>query len=309
VPEAALDPQLPICDSHFHFYPEGSAVHPPYLPGEFVRDITSGHAIVATCHVETSGSAYRVDGPIELRPVGETEWVASAPAEARIEGIIALADLMLGDAVEPVLDEHERAAGGRLRGVRFRRNLYGLPPEPPADFFGETAVRAAAAALERRRLVLELGTTFYLLPSLTAFVRTMPGLPVVVDHLGWSAPGGDHGAALERWRVSVRELAECENVFVKTSGIGRPGVVDPSAFGSPPASEEIAARCGPQVRFVIEAFGSRRCLFGSNFPWDAYLCEYATLWNAYKRIAAEASDGEKADLFHDTAVRLFRLRG
>ena len=33
-------------------------------------------------------------------------------------GTVAMADLMLGDAVAPVLEAHLRAAGGRLRGIR-----------------------------------------------------------------------------------------------------------------------------------------------------------------------------------------------
>jgi predicted TIM-barrel fold metal-dependent hydrolase len=34
---------------------------------------------------------------------------------------------------------------------------------------------------------------------------------------------------------------------------------------------------------------------------------YATLWNAFKRIAAGASAAEKADLFSGTARRVYRL--
>jgi predicted TIM-barrel fold metal-dependent hydrolase len=31
------------------------------------------------------------------------------------------------------------------------------------------------------------------------------------------------------------------------------------------------------------------------------------LWNAFKRIATDASPSEKAALFHDTAARIYRL--
>jgi L-fuconolactonase len=42
---------------------------------------------------------------------------------------------------------------------------------------------------------------------------------------------------------------------------------------------------------------------------DRWGADYPTLWNAFKRIAAGASDAEKADLFAGTANRFYRLEG
>ena len=50
-------------------------------------------------------------------------------------------------------------------------------------------------------------------------------------------------------------------------------------------------------------------MFESNFPVDKRSCSYTTLWNAFQRIAADASPAEKAALFHDTATRVYRLDG
>jgi L-fuconolactonase len=49
-------------------------------------------------------------------------------------------------------------------------------------------------------------------------------------------------------------------------------------------------------------------MFESNFPVDHSAGSYSTLWNAFKRIAALASPGEKADSFAGTAQRVYRLR-
>jgi predicted TIM-barrel fold metal-dependent hydrolase len=48
-------------------------------------------------------------------------------------------------------------------------------------------------------------------------------------------------------------------------------------------------------------------MFESNFPVDKASCSYAVLWNAFKRVAAGFSPADKAALFHDTAVRVYRL--
>ena len=70
---------------------------------------------------------YRATGPVEMRPVGETEFVAGQAAMSEsgmygptrvAAGIVGFADLTLGDRVEPVLEAHLRAGGGRFRGVR-----------------------------------------------------------------------------------------------------------------------------------------------------------------------------------------------
>jgi predicted TIM-barrel fold metal-dependent hydrolase len=40
---------------------------------------------------------------------------------------------------------------------------------------------------------------------------------------------------------------------------------------------------------------------------DRVSCSYQVLWNGFKRIAAPFSEAEKSALFHDTAVRVYRL--
>jgi predicted TIM-barrel fold metal-dependent hydrolase len=49
-------------------------------------------------------------------------------------------------------------------------------------------------------------------------------------------------------------------------------------------------------------------MFESNFPVDKASCSYLVLWNAFKKIAARFTSDEKADLFHRTAARVYRLK-
>src|SRR6202051_2746161 len=70
--EPVLEPDLPIIDTHHHLW-----VRPDhrYLLDELVADLRTGHNVVATVFVECH-SMYRAQGPVEMRPVGETEFVA-----------------------------------------------------------------------------------------------------------------------------------------------------------------------------------------------------------------------------------------
>jgi len=63
----------------------------------------------------------------------------------------------------------------------------------------------------------------------------------------------------------------------------------------------------PSAQVVIDAFDINRCMFESNFPVHRSSGNYSTVRNAFKRIAAAASQEEKADLFAATAARVYRI--
>jgi L-fuconolactonase len=140
----------------------------------------------------------------------------------------------------------------------------------------------------------------------------MPDVPIVLEHLGGPlgiGPYADHGDDVRKaWRTAIGELATCPNVVMKLGGLGM------SRYGmgwerrpAPPTSEQLAAAWEPEIHWCIEQFGTSRCMFESNFPVDRRSVSYVVLWNAFKRLAVGASPSEKADLFHDTAHRVYRL--
>ena len=79
----------------------------------------------------------------------------------------------------------------------------------------------------------------------------------------------------------------------------------PPGAPEPPTSAQLAEATRRYPLTAIDLFGPGRCLFESNFPVDKISCDYRTLWNAFKRIAADFTPGEKALLFHDTAARVY----
>ena len=135
VQEEPLDADLPIIDAHHHLWD-----HPDnrYVADDFTRDTQSGHDIVQSVFVECL-SMYRKDGPEDLRPVGETEYIRALADASDAEpgrttkvaaGIVGFADLSLGDAVEPVLLAHLGAGGGRLPDAPARQSRRHAPERP-----------------------------------------------------------------------------------------------------------------------------------------------------------------------------------
>ena len=76
---------------------------------------------------------------------------------------------------------------------------------------------------------------------------------------------------------------------------------------TPIGSEELAAAIAPLMDFCIEQFGPDRCMFESNFPVDKVSFSHPVLFNAFKRYAKPYPAAERAALFHDTAVRAYRI--
>ena len=79
--EPTLEPEIPICDPHHHFWDFRTARLPyqRYLLDELTADISAGHNVRSTVFVEAR-SMYRRDGPEEMRPVGEVEFVQGLAA-------------------------------------------------------------------------------------------------------------------------------------------------------------------------------------------------------------------------------------
>ncbi|MDB5476602.1 MAG: amidohydrolase [Phenylobacterium sp.] len=340
--EEILDPELPIVDPHHHLWdrrtyaaPGDTAEHPfmtairdarRYLLDELLADTGSGHNVVGTVFVEC-GAFYRADGPVEYRGVGETEFVngvaamsasgAYGPMRA-CAGIVARADLLLGDGVAPVLEAHVRAGGGRFRGIRnsasFEDDKAVLGPlnRVEAGLYLSDQFRSGFKRLAPMGLSFDAWLLEPQLPDLIELARAFPDTTIILDHVGTPLGRGRYTGKLEArfgvWRDNIRELAKSPNVVVKLGGLAMAFCNFPSFLAEPRApSTQLAEEWRPYIETCIAAFGPERCMFESNFPVDMGSCSYATLWNAFKAVAKGASAAEKTALFSGTATKVYRL--
>ena len=325
--EAPLDPTLPICDPHHHLWDQlTTRVAPRYLMDEIQEDVGAGHNIVSTVFIEC-GAMFKTDGPEDLRPVGETEFVNGIAAmsasglygKTRVAaGIIGTANLRLGDAVGAVLDAQIAAGGGRFRGIRLGaacdadESVPSHRTKPGQGLLLREDFRTGFAQLAPRKLTFEAWLYHRQIPDVTSLARKFPNTTIILNHFGGPLGIGPYaGRAKEifaEWRGYITELATCPNVVAKLGGIN----MEINGFGwhersRPPGSQELADATRHYYDFTIEKFGVDRCMFESNFPVDKASCSYTVLWNTFKRLASGFSASEKAKLFHDTAARVYRL--
>jgi len=323
--EAILEPELPICDPHHHLwdYP-GSR----YLLPELLADVQSGHAVESTVFVECT-AFYRAGVPERMSFVGETEFVngvAAMTASGRYgkvracEGIVSRADLSEGASVRDVLEAHVAAGNGRFRGIRHAGawdasdKIRVSHTHPPQGLYSTAKFREGFAQLGPLDLSFEAWQYHPQLPEVAKLADAFPNTRILLDHvggpLGIGPYAGKRQEVFELWAAGVRDLAKRGNVSVKLGGLGMAICgFDFHKRDSLPGSEELAAAWKPYLETCIEAFGHERAMFESNFPVDKVSCSYATLWNAFKRVAQGAGADEKRWLFRDAARRFYRLAG
>jgi L-fuconolactonase len=334
--EDALEPELPICDPHHHLwdYPEGLPENrvPPYtrreqhyLLKELLEDTRGGHNILKTVFIECS-SMYKSDGPTEMRCVGETEFVQGIAAQSAsgqygntrvAEGIVGFADLTLGGPVSAVLEAQVKASPNRFRGIRYISTWD--PSKEIASrvksstLFAEPRFREGFACLHKYDLSFDAWLYHTQLTGLADLARDFPDTAIIVDHIGGPLGIGPYAQkgqeVIQEWQRGITALAARPNVVMKLGGIGMPMM----GFGwadreKPPGSTELAKAMAPYFDWCIKKFGADRCMFESNFPVDKHAYSYTVIWNAFKIYSKKFSSKERAALFQDTALRVYKLR-
>ncbi len=322
--EAIIEPELKIVDPHHHLWDRQDN---RYLFHDLLADMNAGHNVVSTVFVQCR-TMLRADGPAALAPLGEVEFVTGIAAMSAsgvygaaraCAGIVAGADLQLGDQVTPVLELMAHSAGGRLRGVRNPVVWHSssavqssTASPPPKGLMADTAFRKGVVQLGLLGLSLDVWAYHTQLGEIYELAKANPKVTVIVDHFGGPVGVGPHAADMsdmfKQWRTGIALVASLPNTVIKMGGAGMP------VFGirfdqapTPPASEQLAIAWRAYFETCVELFGADRCMFESNFPVDKGMFSYQVLWNGFKRLAKDCSAAEKTSLFSATAERVYRL--
>jgi len=298
---------MPIVDAHHHFwdlslgkhpwltrepwihmrYGDYAAIRRDYLPAHYARD-AAGFRVVKSVYVEAEWD------PDD--PCGEVDWVRGVmQADGVPHAVVAQAWLDAEDVGE-VLAAHE--ASGVVRSVRHKPNATHSPhvPKPwPRGSMSGTRWRDGYALLARHGLSFDLQVAHWHLPEAAALARDFPETTILVNHTG--LPSDRSEAGLAAWRRSLETAAAEPNVALKISGIGVPG--------RPWTAQANRA----VVLDAIAIFGVERCMFASNFPVDRLAGSFRDIYDGFLAITAHLPEQDRRRLFHDNAVRYYRLEG
>ncbi|MFI9330927.1 amidohydrolase family protein [Kitasatospora sp. NPDC052868] len=217
------------------------------------------------------------------------EFLALAAAEPLIAGVVGWADLT-APGIADTLAELRRGPGGeRLVGIRHL-----VQGEPDPAWLARADVRRALRAVGDAGLCYDLLVRPHQLSAAIDAVRSLPEQPFVLDHL--AKPPIARGE-LEPWAGRVRELAREPNVFCKLSGM----VTETGPDGW------TVAGLRPYAETALDAFGPERMMFGSDWPVCLVAASYEHVVSAAEELTEHLDPHERAQVFGDTATRVYRL--
>jgi L-fuconolactonase len=275
-----------IVDPHVHHWhlsvnpwypmladPAMSAIAHDYLAADYRAD-TAGYPVAGIVHISATSKpgAYLDEARWLEGLASQTGWPAATVGAVDV------------DKPWPDMeaDLSEQAANSRLRGIRV---LFGLDPK-------SEAAAQLVRWLEARRLVFDAVAHPGEVAAYLQLLDATPDLVVALEHAGWPDSGDrDHYAD---WRRGLAALAARPNTYCKISGLAM-------------TLHTLDAVQRPWIEGCIDAFGPDRCMFASNFPVDGLCVGYRALVDAVTAFVADRPAAEQRALFHDTAVRVYRI--
>jgi L-fuconolactonase len=130
------------------------------------------------------------------------------------------------------------------------------------------------------------------LPDVVALADAVPGLSIVLDHLGKPPIGG---AVLDpAWLAALRDLASRPNVTAKLSGL-------PAEVGPGWQADDVL----PVLDSAADAFGLDRLMFGGDWPVSRPYLQWQTAVTAW--LARVADDAAADAVLWSTAERVYRV--
>jgi L-fuconolactonase len=273
-----------IIDAHHHFWrydpreydwigDDMSRIRRDFLPADLRREIT------------VAG----VDGVISVQArqtIQETRRLLDlAAAHEWIKGVVGWVPL-IADDVRPVLSE--LAASPKLRAVR-----HVLQGEPD-DFMLRDDFNRGIASLRALDLRYDLLIFEHQLPTAIQLVDRHPNQLFILDHI---AKPKIRRRELSPWRENIRPLAERQHVYCKLSGMVTEAEWEQWTIDD----------LRPYVDVVLDAFGPRRLMFGSDWPVCLIASEYRRWVDAVRGMTSALSETEQRRIFGETAVEAYAL--
>jgi len=238
-------------------------------------------------HLRTAG----VEGTIVVQTqhnVAENHWLLElADQHPFIAGVVGWVDLASPDCAKQI---EEFTKNSKFVGVRHITQ-----DEPDDNFLIRPEVLRGLKVLEKYGMPFDLLLYVKHLRHVPTLARTLPELPMVIDHL---AKPRIKERRTDDWLPHIRAAAAFPNVYCKLSGM----------ITEADWQRWTAAELRPYVQTVLECFGPERCLFGSDWPLCELAGTYQQVCDALNEALGPVSQTTRNLIFGDTARRFYRLR-
>ena len=242
--------------------------------------------------------------PKHLKPILENNGidgciaVEANPSEAETQFLLQLADennLIKGVVgwVDLCADNVEE----RLKYFAENKNFKGvraLLQVENEDFVLGEAFQNGISKLNQFNLTFDVLIFPKHLENVVKLVQAFPKQQFVIDHM--AKPQISKGLD-ENWVKYINQLGACENVTCKISGM----VTETENFNFQP--EEFT----PFLDVMVNAFGTERLLFGSDWPVCLLAAEYKSVLQIIENYFIDFSEEEQRQVMGGNAVKIYNL--
>jgi L-fuconolactonase len=235
-------------------------------------------------------AAASVDGTVVVQARQsdeETRWLLSLARETQpILGVVGWAEIAADDFAKRI---EQLVQEPWLVGLR-----HVVQAEPDGFLDGE-AFNRGIRALQDSELVYDILIYERQLEEATSFVDRHQKQAFVLDHI---AKPRIAAGELEPWRGRIIELARRPNVCCKVSGMVTEA--NPKRW--------TAAELRPYLDTVVEAFGPKRLMVGTDWPVCLIGTSYKGWWSLLREYFADFSADERASIFGACAMKTYGLK-
>jgi L-fuconolactonase len=270
-------------DSHQHFWrrdrgdygwltPQLGAIYRDYLPADLAPQLATA-GIGSTILVQAAPTTE------------ETRFMLSLANEnAFIAGVVGWVDFESPTAPDTIA---ELARDARLVGLRPM--IQDLPDD---DWMLLPELAPAFETMIDHGLVFDALVKPRHLPALRSLVDRYPELAIVLDHGAKPPISSENLAAsdLADWKRGIAALARETPIVCKLSGLV-------TEAGS--ADAAVLAECAGHL---LDQFGPRRLMWGSDWPVCELVCSYAEWCRTTELLLAKLGPAERAQI-HDATAR------
>ncbi|MFI1704980.1 amidohydrolase family protein [Streptomyces griseoruber] len=218
-----------------------------------------------------------------------SEFLALAQDSDLVAGVVGWTDLTSPDVTRALAALREGPGGEYLVGIRHQ-----VQGEPDPRWLVRPDVLRGLAAVAEAGLVYDVVVRPHQLAAVQEAAQLLPGLTFVLDHAGKPAIASGE---LRPWADAVRLLASLPNTVCKLSGLVTEADWDQWSV------EDLR----PYADTVLDAFGPRRLMFGSDWPVCRLAATYAEVIAAAGELTAALHPAERHEVFAQTALRTYGL--
>lgn len=203
-----------------------------------------------------------------------------------IKGVVGWVDLLSAD-VEQRLEYYSQF--GKLKG--FRHVLQG---EPQRDFMLRPDFLNGISLLNKYNFTYDILVFPDQLKFVNEMVAKFPEQKFVLDHI---AKPYIKDRILTDWDVNINTLGKFDNVFCKISGM----VTETNWNTWQPEEFD------PYMDVVVNAFGTDRIMFGSDWPVCKVAATYDEVYGIVKNYFSTYSESEKVKVLGENAIKFYSL--